>query len=225
MQQPTPTTNKSGTQANQKPGVHSFLGSQSRSARRAGGFTTVELMVVVGIIILLLGIGLVAGTRFVAEGKRVQTRSMMDGLLGANTEFQAQRQQGSVNHDGRFPIDWTKSDVSKYNNSIERFVYACSQVKAVEDQMTNAVVSAGKKSVERTYKDSDNDGVKEVYDPWGTLIEYRSFNNGEGKGPGTNVANNLLPLSKSPFFVSAGQDKKFGTEDDITTIDNPIYKN
>ena len=208
----------------QKPGVYSLLSQKSAFVRRSAGFTTIELMVVVGIIILLLGIGLVTGTRFITEGKKEQTLSMMNGLIGANTEFQAQRQQGSVNHDGKFPINWTDGKASKATSSIERFVYACSTNKAVDQAMTNAVVSAGEKSMQRTFKDIDNDKINEIYDPWGTLIEYRSINNGDGKGPGTNVANNLLPLSKDAFFVSAGPDKKFGTDDDITTVQNPTYK-
>jgi len=216
----------------QKQSVYSFSSQKSRfrsriaNRRRSAGFSLVELMVVVGIIILLLGIGLVAGTKFIAEGKKEQTKAMLDGLLGANTEFIAKR-KGSVNHDGKTPIDWSKVQNGSALSSSERFVYACSQIESVELQLNAAVSSSGQKSLERIYVDStssDPDRVKEIYDTWGTEVEYRSFNNGEGRGPVTNVANINLPLSKSPFFVSAGPDKRFGTEDDIMTIDNPAYK-
>jgi Tfp pilus assembly protein PilE len=194
--------------------------------RRAAGFSLVELMVVVGIIILLLGIGLVAGTKFIAEGKKEQTKAMLDGLLGANTEYIAKR-KSSVNHDGKTPVDWSKVKNGGALSSCERFVYACSQIEAVAVQLNAALTSSGQKSMDRIYYDStssDPDSVKEIYDTWGTQVEYRSFNNGEGRGPVTNVPNDKLPLSKSPFFVSAGPDKMFGTEDDIMTIDNPAYK-
>lgn len=190
-------------------------------SRRQAGFTLIEIMVTVGIIILLLGIGIVAGTRFIAEGKKEQTRSMLKGLMGAHTEFQAQRNQGSLNHDGNNPINWDK-DVKNGGRftSSERFVWGCQQIKKVEDKMMAALNSGGQETFRKIWANKKTGSpVNEIYDIWGTELEYRSKNDGKGTGPNSSVKNSDLPLSRAPFFVSAGPDKKFGTEDDISSLD------
>lgn len=195
---------KGGQEVDQKPNVHSIFRSQAGSRRRSGGFTMIEVMVVVGLIIFLLGIGVVAGTKFIAEGKKEQIRGLMQGLLGANEEYKA-RTGGSVQLEGN-------------GASIVQFVDACKQIKDVEDQMMAAIVSGGEQTVKRTF----DERTRIVKDPWGTAIEYRPYNkddpvSGESADP-------KLPLSNHAFFVSAGPDKRLGTEDDLTTIADPIYK-
>jgi len=221
----------------QKPSVHCFGGQKACFSRRASGFTLIELLVTVGIIALLLSIGAAAAVKINAEARREQVRRMMDGLIGANDEFKAVRQQGNVNHSGNFPINWSDpANQGGSQSSSERFVSAISTVQVAQVAMMAALNSSTDAAFAETYRDKDSDGHSEIYDRWGTALQYRSFNDGTGVGPGPAdytppgtstaiiVPNNLLPLSRSPIFVSAGGDETFGTDDDITTLNSePVY--
>ena len=118
----------------------------------------------VSVIVLLLGIGFVGTSSFIRAAKTKQVEAMMQGLIGANDEFKAQRQQGKINHGGDFPIRW--SGVSLNLTSGERFVYACRQNKAAESLMLTAVNSGENEDERASFQDRDGDGVQEIYDVW-----------------------------------------------------------
>lgn len=174
----------------------------------------VELLVAISIIGLLVGIGTAAGLKMSAEARKEQTRAMMEALLSANTEYKAVRQGSSISHTG--PIAGL--------SSTEQFINACLQIKTCEEIVLAALNSSSSTALERIYKSGDTDNYKSVYDRWGTELEYRQSNNPASTTPtppanekGDTVANNKLPLSRDPFFASAGPDKTWGTDDDITT--------
>lgn len=175
---------------------------------------------VVSIIALLAGIGTAVGVKMNVEARRVQVRAMLDGLKGAQEEFLAKRQQGRINHTGSYPINWGTLSGNPSLSSSERLVYGCKTIKAAEEMMMAALRSGPESSFDIIYQDKDNNGYYEVYDRWGTEIEYRSANGGNGTGPKTGVSNSLLPLTPGPVLVSAGPDKEFGTDDDIHTEQN-----
>lgn len=185
------------------------------------------MLLVVAIITALLGVGAAVSTKVIVEARKRHVKSMLQGMLGANEQFSAIQQKGAVNHAGNYPIDWNSNNGGLLG-SAERFVRGIRQVSSAEDMLMAAVKSGSEQDFKRTFADNDNDGTEEIYDRWGTQIEYRSSNNGVGTGPAfrksrdiassvTTIANSDLPLSKGPIFVSAGPDKTFGTEDDITS--------
>ncbi len=208
---------KTGENLVQKPSVHLFLGRKRRFTALRRGFSLIEILVVVSIIGLILGIGTAAALKMTAEARKEQTRAMMEGLLSANDEYKAVRQGSSISHTGP----------TAGLSSTEQFVQACLQIKTCEEIMMAALSSSSKAALERIYKDGGGNALKSVYDRWGTEIEYRQSNDQTGVGPanekGDSIANNQFPLSRDPFFVSAGPDKVFGdnngTNDDITTIE------
>ena len=173
----------------------------------------------ISIIALIIGVGAAVALRVTSEARREQTRSMMKGLLSANEEFKAIRKGGSLDDSGKL---LNGDEVS----STEAFVATCRSIKTCEEIMMSALNSSTSQALERTLKDMDGNGYDSIYDRWGTELEYR-FNNNEndqnGAGPenenGDTVDNDLLPLSRDPFFASAGPDKTWGTDDDITTLD------
>ena len=196
---------------------------RSRPRRRAG-FTLIEILVVISIIALL--IGLVAGGALIAQGSATvnRTQSLMRSLLGAQEEFKSQSGLGiDLNHDGISPVNWgagpfaqnapgfTGSAGAGGLSSSERFVVGSFLFEQSADALRAAAQGRG------TLVDNDGDGFLELHDPWDNEILYRNGNDQTGSFDGIN--NNLLPLNRSPFFISAGKDGEFGTDDDITTLE------
>jgi len=166
-----------------------------------------------------------------AEQLQLQTAeltAMMRGLLGANEEFKAATQQGNLNHDGGFPVNWSAIPNQQLSSS-ERFVFGMRMVEDANRMVIAALHASGPEVFEQVFADRDGDGTEEIYDLWGNELEYRAFNDGMGQGPGTGVDNAALPLSPGPMFVSAGPDGVFGPDaqgknDDVTNIDEPVYR-
>lgn len=196
---------------------------RSRPRRRAG-FTLIEILVVISIIALL--IGLVTGGALLAQGAATvnRTQSLMRSLLGAQEEFKSQSGLGiDLNHNNNSPVNWgagpfaqnapgfTGSAGAGGLSSSERFVVGCFLFDESAEALRAAAQGRG------TLVDNDGDGFLELRDPWDNEILYRNGNDQTGSFDGIN--NNLLPLNRSPFFISAGKDGDFGTDDDITTLE------
>ena len=202
MKRQAPTQTKGIKELHQKQGVYLFWAYERGFRHAQRGFSLIEMLVVISIIALILGVGTGVALRMNAEARRVQTREMMQGLLAVNDEYKKVRQSTAIGVDS-----------GSSSSSAEQFVAASLTVPTCENIMLTALNSSSQAAFERTYKNGS------IFDRWGTEIEYRSSNDGSGTGPSTGVSNSDLPISRDPFFASAGPDETFGTDDDITTRD------
>ncbi|MEM6260088.1 MAG: type II secretion system protein [Planctomycetota bacterium] len=200
---------KTPLQIGRKQGVHLFGVQKRRFSRQNRGFSLIEILVVVSVIALILAIGTAVALRATAEQRRDQTRQMMEALLAANDQYKAVRKSSAISHTGP----------TAGLSSAEQFVAACLEIQTCEKIMLAALNSSTSTALERIYKDNS------IFDRWGTELEYRQSNDPNSATPappanqaGVTVANNQLPRSRDPFFASAGPDKEWGTDDDITTL-------
>jgi len=176
--------------------------SSSIAASRRRGFTLIELLVAISIIALLLGIGAVGAMTAMRHSQRTKVKAMFESLQGAQSSYQAAI---GTRIDHTIGVAGTSSN--------ERFVLACLQHPDSESTMRSATNAKGALS------DRDGDGNLEIIDPWDTPILYLISNNQDGTLI-DGVSNTYLPISRDPFFVSAGPDQDFATTDDnITSIE------
>lgn len=199
------------------PGVRRVV-STARPPRHQAGFSLVELLVTIAIIVLLISIGAVVATKLVAQARLTEARTMLEALKGVNEEYKALQGQ-TINVSGTTPINWALVAGSGKMSSVERFVYICKQNATLDTMLMSAIRNENEAVFKDRFQDSDRNSFTDIRDRWFTQIEYRKSNNGKGSGPSTAVANSKLPISRNPFFASAGPDREWGTDDDITTED------
>jgi prepilin peptidase dependent protein D len=168
----------------------SCLRPRRSGGRRAGGFSVVELLVVLGIIIVLVGMGTAVISSFHNKGLITTTKQKMATLSAALSECRVG--QGTI--PGR--------DTSGAGSSANFVSYVSKYPKAKEQLST---LFGGQNPA--------NASSQAVYDAWGTAIEYFDCNLNDGKknADGTLIYVSWVPERKDPFFASAGPDCEFGT--------------
>ena len=193
-----------------------------RHRHMSGGYTLLEILVVVSIIALLIGFVIAVSTHTVS--RTAQTRLAFQALLTIADEYEAQTKGQIVNHDGMRPIDWSQprrftnhrmKGTGKPNDPSERFVVGVMQIPQTKDLILN-LLSSGV-LVDQDKKDDEGnwipDGFFELKDGWGTMILYRASN------VSYDAPDPRLPHHPRRFFSSAGEDMQFGTADDMYSFD------
>lgn len=227
MTQLHPTNRPEGhTATPHNPDVDCLLSAQRRvlaprRVRRRLGFTLIEILVAISIIALLAGLVTVGALKAGDAAQRNRAQSLMRALIGAQDEFKAQSGLGiNLNHDGNSPINWPAGTFSENVgnasgtagsgglSSSERFVVGCFLFDESEEALRAAAQGSG------ILVDGDGDNFLELRDPWDNQLIYRLDND-----PNNANYDNRFPTYRDPFFISAGKDGDFGTDDDITTLE------
>jgi len=119
---------------------------------RRAGFSIIELMVVVAIILILVGIGVVGISQFNAAAEQDVCREIMATALAAMTEYQAQTR-------GQIP----GGDADTSGGDVEEFV---TDIKLFDDAETH---------LDKLASNGYYVGTT-IVDPWGPALKYNTQN-------------------------------------------------
>ncbi len=176
------------------------------------GFSLIEVLVVVSIIVILVGLAL-AGINFAYQrSEESNTRALLGSLAGVEKEYRAQT--GQYVH----PVPpATMAQQDSVNGELNRTVTAplANFLDKVQDNSAVAGEMLRRIQPQLLTIDTTTNRITAIKDPWGTNIYYYR---GDGN---TNVTGRTLPKQPHPYFVSAGADADLGTVD---ANNNPIGK-
>lgn len=173
------------------------------------GFTLVEMMVVVAVLVILFGIGIAIGPEIIDAGEEQLTIGTMRSLEGILEDYTS-RVGAPVNNVGDFPRDWSgtiyeiTSAGEAEDKSIQQFYIA---TKAIPD------IEQGTYASMPTTLFTEED---EIIDGWQVPLIYCATTESTGN------YFSFLPTYDRPFFASAGADGLWGNGTDEDSEDN-IY--
>jgi prepilin-type N-terminal cleavage/methylation domain-containing protein len=147
------------------------------------GLTLIEMVVVVGIIALLV-------TMIISLVSRFDNQAKERGLEGTFTLLEDALQEYHEFTDG-FPEQPDKD----FANAAAHSEYLYQQLSSIPDSKS-ILEKISDSLIKNKYETTQ--ALQEIYDPWGTVLEYR-----------------YTPGDTFPVLISAGPDKIFGTTDDI----------
>jgi len=200
------------------------LGDQRR--RAAAGFSLIELLVVVGIILILSGI--VITLVLEKQGPVVQTRTALQTLKGAASEYQvvmgtpvshdagwgSAKAKNAPDADGSAIVNDTDGENGPNDLHIERFIWAAWQLPETRSMLASLPgVRQGESAAADILVDLDADGFMEVRDGWGNMMDYRDSNDHDD-------GDKNRPARRSPFFCSPGPDGAWGDYSDGASAAN-----
>lgn len=149
------------------------------------GLSLVEMLIVVGVIALLATMVIGVASRIDSQSKEKGLKStfaLLEGALEEYKEFQ-----------GVFPAQLVTdfTDVSTHSEYLYKELYSIPSSRKVLEKISDSLIK-------HDFDTGDVPPVPEIYDPWGTVLDYRY-------APGDNF----------PELISAGPDRIFDTPDDI----------
>jgi type II secretory pathway pseudopilin PulG len=179
--------------------------------RSPHAFSLVELLVIIGVVVIVVGITLpfLAGT--LDRGRTGQARAMLNGLAGALDEYEMRTGAvPTVSHNENLGPLGTVVVGGDDDNTIGYFLH---RTRNIPEVLNLIRASAGPRNVFVIPEDFDpvpspitiND--MKVLDPWGNKIRYVHRVTRADKG-NANAAH--LPVHPNPFFASAGPDGRWG---------------
>jgi type II secretory pathway pseudopilin PulG len=150
------------------------------------GITLVEMIIVVAVIAMLAAMLVGVSTVIDTQSKEKATEATLTLLEGALDEYKDLM--------GEFPIQAEVDDTNALSHS-EYLYYKLNSIPASR----NIMKKINDKLIQNKYEPTVDPNAYEIYDPWGTVLNYV-----------------YEPNKTYPLLESAGKDKKFDTPDDIT---------
>jgi prepilin-type N-terminal cleavage/methylation domain-containing protein len=145
------------------------------------GLTLIEMVIVVGIIALLVTMIISLVSRFDNQAKERGLESTFALLEDALQEY--------YGYWDSFPAP-DKTPYLSTSAALYGQLYSTPDSRKILEQISESLIK----------KHPDDTAMMQIYDPWGTVLEYKY-------SPGDNF----------PELISAGPDKIFGTVDDISS--------
>jgi prepilin-type N-terminal cleavage/methylation domain-containing protein len=156
-----------------------------KNRKHKNGVTLIEMVIVVGIIALL-------ATMVIGIVSRIDNRIKEKGLENIFALLESALQE-YYQYSDKFP-EQTEKD---FTNAQAHSEYLYKELRSIPNSR-DILEKISDSLLENKYGDSDT--LPEIYDPWGTALDYRYV-------PGDNF----------PELISAGPDKVFSTADDISS--------
>ncbi len=175
-------------------GGHLVRGGGVACGRSRGGFSLIELLVVISIIMLMLGFGVVGFVRYMSTGVESQTRVVLKQLANVAGEYQGDTKGQTVPYTGGYPTGSADDSISKFFTGISGSQSAVDTSILIAEDFSGA--AAGSKP-------------STVKDGWGNAIRYYPGGSIDATGKG-------LPRRDMPYFASAGADGEWGTVNPAT---------
>jgi len=213
-----------------------------KSSPAKNAVTLIELIIVLAVIVILASIAITVGARIEAQGKERLTEGSFEIINAALTQFRdyGYNYKGADFRDFDFPIDCNDFTVAQVEGKINTAIGNDVVIDNYSDQNFSGSsamyfllsrVPASRKTLEQideslvTNKDENGNYLQitvgtapgqnsyafnRIIDAWGTTIVYDYYDESlSDTGERYNSRRNF------PLLISAGPDKRFGTDDDI----------
>ncbi|HAI10113.1 MAG TPA: hypothetical protein DCM28_00285 [Phycisphaerales bacterium] len=186
--------------------------NQSHTTRNQAGFSLMEILVVIAIIILIAGLLLGAGAKMKQSMNKSHTKIVLNVCKSAAVEysekynivaqFYTEMNNQTTTYTQNAPVTFG-SGKGTIDDSIELFVY-----KMLKYEVTKKMIKTlGNKNL----IDRDEDGFLEIRDGFDNKIKFyvdEDFS-----------SNDIEIVSNKTYFQSAGIDGVFDTDDDLFSYD------
>ena len=170
-------------------GGHLDFAGIRRRGSSARGFSLVELLVVMSIILAILSLGVVGMVKYMSSGIESQTRVVLKQLSGTAAEYQGVTRGLTVPYTGGYPAGTPDDSIKAFFSGIQGAPTAVEVSQRIAVEFSGAGVGAAPSA---------------AVDGWGVPIRYYP-------GGGLDATGKGMPQRDMPYFASAGEDGEWGT--------------